>query len=232
MALFLLYKIDKRKTFMRNLIIIINLSIIIAITTIFTQSERLQASLGESISEVSQAGSVSPAEISSEISSAIRSTFPSKSKETTEETSAKASNKVVSSFLSDMILARMVDLEAGKTATQRGTFRPLKDFGALVAEDHQKMLEDLRKIALKKDIAVPQWISPERATGLNALREVHGKTFDKKFLKSTISDLKRDAKILKNATESSDADIQVFATRYLPVMESHLTQAKALKKKL
>ena len=211
---------------MRNLIIIINLSIIIAITTIFTQSERLQASIGE----VSQAGSVSPAEISSEISSAIRSTFPSK--ETEAENSARVASKAVSSFLSDMTAARMVNLEEGKTATQRGTFRPLKDFGASIAEDHQKMLEDLRKIAAKKDIAVAQWISPDRATDLNALREVHGKTFDKKFLKIIIGDLKRDAKILKNATESPDAEIQVFATRYLPVVENHLARAKALKKTL
>lgn len=215
---------------MRNLIIIINLSIIIAITTIFTQADRFE----EAGAEMTQAGSVSPTEkISSEISSAIRSTFPVKDKsEKPEEKSEKVADKALTTFLSDMVVRRMVELEEGKTASQRATFRPLKDFGALVAEDHQKMLDDLKKIAAKKGVAVPEWISPDRAAGLNALREVHGKPFDKKFLKTMINDLKRDAKILKDATVSSDADIQVFATKYLPVVESHLAKARTLKKSL
>lgn len=211
---------------MRNLIIIINLSIIIAITTIFTQADRSE----ENGSEITQVGSVSPAEISSDISSAIRSTFPAK--ENSADKNVKIADKAVASFLSDMVVRRMIEREEGKTASQRATFRSLKDFGALVAEDHQKMLGDLKKIASKKSVAVPEWISPDRAEGLNALREVHGKSFDKRFLKSMLSNLKRDAKILKSATESSDADIQVFATKYLPVVEKHLAKAKALKKSL
>src|SRR5690554_2564329 len=120
---------------MRNLIIIINLSIIIAITTIFTQADRFE----EAGAEMTQAGSVSPTEkISSEISSAIRSTFPVKDKsEKPEEKSEKVADKALTTFLSDMVVRRMVELEEGKTASQRATFRPLKDFGALVAEDHQ-----------------------------------------------------------------------------------------------
>ena len=212
---------------MRNLIILINLSIIIAITSIFTQSEKAE-SKEETKGGVSQASSLSTTDISSEIGSAIRSTFP-KDEVAAEETNA---DKAIASFLTEMAESRMIHVEGGKTASQRATSRPLKDFGALINSDHLRMLDDLKKIANKKTVKTPEWIRGEEASALNDLRAVHGKAFDKKYVKVMMSDLKRDVKVLRRATESPDADIQVFATKYLPLMEGHLAKAKALKKSL
>jgi putative membrane protein len=211
---------------MRNLIIIINLSIIIAITTIFTQSDNTT----KNNSEVTEAGSLSTSDISKEIGSAIRSNFPKDEPSSLSE-KLNADEEVVT-FLLKMTEARLADVEGGKTASQRATSRALKDFGSLVVKDQTNMLEALKAIASKKQISVPEWLGPSKASSLDNLREVHGKTFDKKYIRGMISDLKRDVKILRNATESSDADIQVFATLYLPVLESHLESAKALKRSL
>ncbi|HYI78569.1 MAG TPA: DUF4142 domain-containing protein, partial [Chryseolinea sp.] len=65
--------------------------------------------------------------------------------------------------------------------------------------------------------------------GLTDLKEVHGKSFDKKFIRMMIIDHKRDLKKFEKATRSTDADIQVFATKYLPYVQSHLQKIKALK---
>ena len=70
----------------------------------------------------------------------------------------------------------------------------------------------------------------ENADDLEDLRKAHGKAFDKKFIRMMIIDHKRDIVKLEKATRSNDADVQVFATKYLPVVEGHLVKIKALKK--
>ncbi len=42
-------------------------------------------------------------------------------------------------------------------------------------------------------------------------------------------DHKRDVKKFERATRSRDADVQVFATRYLPYVQSHLERIRGLK---
>jgi putative membrane protein len=73
-------------------------------------------------------------------------------------------------------------------------------------------------------------LGTDKAEGLNDLRKVHGKSFDKKFIKMMIIDHNRDIKKLERAVLYGDPDIQVFATKYLPIVQSHLDQIKALKK--
>jgi hypothetical protein len=43
-------------------------------------------------------------------------------------------------------------------------------------------------------------------------------------------DQKKYARDFERAAQSNDPDIQVFATKYLPVVQSHLVQIKSMKK--
>ena len=98
-----------------------------------------------------------------------------------------------------------------------------------MVNDQTEMLHEIKKLAALKNIKVPDELGPEKAEGLRELKEVHGKSFDKKFIKMMIIDHKRDVKKFERATRSADADVQVFATKYLPYVQSHLDKIKALK---
>jgi putative membrane protein len=202
---------------MKNLITIINLSIIIGITTIFTQSDKLASQGDEQMKRSVKA-------VNAETSAL---TSPSKN-----STSLTSANDETTEFLYEMTEARLMDLEEGKTAAQRGTTRALKDYGVLMVKDQTEMLKDLKKIAEGKHIQVPLLVGEEKRQGLEDLRKVHGKDFDKKFIKMMINDHKRDVRKFEAATHSNDADLQVFATKYLPIVEAHLIKIKALKKDL
>lgn len=201
---------------MRNLLIIINLSIIIGITTILTQSDKMVA-LSESRAKRSEV-----------VSAGIKKPAPNATYE--KISSLPAVDDEVQDFLKEMAEARMIDLEQGNTASQRATTRPLKDYGILMVRDQTEMLKQLQAIAKRKQVSIPFSVGPDKAGDLSELKELHGKNFDKKFIRMMINDHKSDLKKLQRAIRSDDADVKVFATRYLPMVEAHLDKIKALKK--
>ena len=201
---------------MKNLITIINLCILIGITTILTQSDKLSQT--ENSHQKESKALPYPREV------AIKSEFPPKENRSTN------ADAIVAEHLQLLTDGRLLDLEEGKTALQRSTTRQLKDYGALMVKDQTNMLIDLKKIAERKQVSLPTWLSREKADELSDLKSVHGKAFDEKFMKMMILDHKRDIKLLEKASLTGDADMQVFATKYLPVVKSHLDKIKALKK--
>jgi putative membrane protein len=200
---------------MKNLIILINITIIIGIAVIFTGPEGLKP-------EGHKQGDERLAEVRTQIRNTRHSDFPVLSKDS-------ETDEFVTAFITEMAEARLMDLEEGKIAQQRSTTKDLKSYGTLMVNDQTEMLREIKKLAALKQIALPSGLGPDKSEGLRDLKEVHGRSFDKKFIKMMIIDHKRDVKKFERATRSSDADVQVFATKYLPYVQSHLERIRALK---
>ena len=209
---------------MKNFITIINLCIIFGITTMVTRMDKISKELTNTPVEENKI--VSPR-------NSVKKNKP-KVKEAnvsfTSVASAEPVDESVSDFIKEMSQARMLDLEEGKIAAQRCTSKNLKQYGSLMVDDQNKMLEDLKKLATLKDVSIDNALSPDRSEELNNLKGMHGRSFDKKFVKMMTNDHKRDVRIFREATLSQDADVQVFATKYLPVIESHLAKITSLRR--
>ena len=201
---------------MKNIIILINIAIVAGIVTIFTDPESSEPADAKRNNDI--------VEVSSQLRPAAQSNFLI----STDNRNAP-SDEFVTEFITDIAEARMMDLEEGKIAQQRSTTRDLKSYGALMVNDQTEMLNELRTLATLKGVELPSSLGEYKEKGLNDLKEVHGKSFDKKFIRMMIIDHKRDLKKFEKATRSTDADIQVFATKYLPYVQSHLQKIKALK---
>ena len=201
---------------MKNIIILINIAIVAGIVTIFTDPESSEPADAKRNNDI--------VEVSSQLRPAAQSNFLV----STDNRNA-SSDEFVTEFITDIAEARMMDLEEGKIAQQRSTTKDLKSYGALMVNDQTEMLNDLKKLAALKGVVLPSSLGEYKEKGLTDLKEVHGKSFDKKFIRMMIIDHKRDLKKFEKATRSTDADIQVFATKYLPYIQSHLQKIKALK---
>ncbi len=201
---------------MKNLIIFINLIMIFAVTAIFSPTKK------GAKNDVVRATPVS-------MGNPAQSSF--------NEKVAKPYHKfmvdeIVSEFLIESVEARLMDMEEGKVALQRSTSKSLKEYGAAMLKDQSRMLEELKILAQRKQVKLPVSLSEQKAEGLKDLTSLHGKSFDKKFVKMMIADHKRDVKKFERAARSNDADIKLFATKYLPVVQSHWDKIRALKKKI
>ena len=202
---------------MKNLIILINIGIIIGIVTIFTDNE-------SSKTDVSM-NSGNFAVDAAKKNKVVSSDFTALSKDSDTKSGV---DEFVNEFITEMAETRLKNLEEGKIAQQKSTTKELKSYGTLMVNDQTEMLQEIKKLAARKNVSVPSTLGPDKAEGLKALKDVHGKSFDKKFIKMMIIDHKRDVKKLERATRSSDADVQVFATRYLPYVQSHLQRIRSL----
>jgi putative membrane protein len=209
---------------MKNLITLINLCIIFGVTTIVARLDKISEELTDPVSEATTTVSAPSRNITkTKKSEATKSNF-------TVLATMEPVDQSVADFIKEMTQARMLDLEGGKIAAQRCTSKNLKQYGSLMEDDQGKMLDELRKLAALKKVSLDKSLSPARSEQLQNLMNLHGKSFDKKFVKMMTNDHKRDARIFREATRYQDADIQVFATKYLPVIESHLEKITTIKK--
>jgi putative membrane protein len=208
---------------MKNFIILLNIAIILWVTSIFSVDRS-----GENTNTENQVQSKAHLVAGIGIDSKKADHSPGKSKVPTNP----VLDPEVSDFVREVSEARIMDIEQGKIAQQRGTSRTVKDYGTLMVNDQTKMLEDLRKIAVKKGLTMATSLGEDKSSGLRLrdLKDEHGKDFDDKFTKMMAIDHKRDVKIFEEAVLSTDPDIQVFATKYLPLVKSHLDKIKSIRK--
>ena len=217
---------------MRNFITIINLAILFAITSIFSRYDKSQedtASKNDSKAEAKVVVSSEQKDMTT-----VQSNFTLWPTQWTGDEKTKKKNENASeelaTFLREMADASITERDQGKLAAQRATKRLLKDYGARMSNDQSAMLLDLTTLAAQKNILLAKDLKDDKTAGLHAFKNVHGVSFDRRFISMKIKDHKKAVKKLERATLSTYPDIQVFATKYLPVLQAHLNQIKALKK--
>jgi putative membrane protein len=127
----------------------------------------------------------------------------------------------------------MAEVQMGKLAADKGTDSDVKSFGQKMVDDHSKANDELKSLAAKKGIALPQDLSKKHKSTQDKLSKLSGAKFDKAYMKDMVDDHEKDVKAFrKQAKEGSDADIKAFAEKTLPTLESHLDLAKSTYKKL
>lgn len=142
----------------------------------------------------------------------------------------KLTNRDVASFLVKLADARMMDSQEGWLAAEKGSSMEVKSYGKLMMKDQEELLSEIKKLAKKKNVALPPTIGHKKERGRNNLADEGDKDFDRKFIKMMTIDHERDVKLFRKATESKDADVRAFAKRYLPMIESHLEKIQAMAK--
>ena len=124
----------------------------------------------------------------------------------------------------------MFEIEAARLAQQRADSRAVKSYAAQMLEQHRAIDKELRTLAQRKQVTLPDQPSePDRST-LEQLRNRSGADFDVVYAKRAAV----DAHVMANrlyetaARESEDPQVRDFATRVLPVVTQHLAMSREL----
>src|SRR5688572_26562721 len=75
----------------------------------------------------------------------------------------------ISKFMTEAADARMMDIEEGKLALEKGTNDLVKNYAQQLITDNTKLLKELRTLAAQKNIVLPSTLGNEKADGLNDL---------------------------------------------------------------
>lgn len=156
-----------------------------------------------------------------------------KSKDTSTHANALTTNTDDAKFAVEAANGGMAEVEMGKVAEQKATNPRVKKFAEMMVMDHSKANEELMSLAKVKNITLPKTCGPDEQKTINDLSKKSAKDFDKDYVDEMVSDHKKDVKKFQDAIkDAKDPDIKAFATKTLPVLQTHLDSINAIKKSM
>lgn len=150
------------------------------------------------------------------------------------ESNLKSSDMVSDAqFLVEAMSFSILEHKLAQLASERGYAAAVQFYGQKVVKDHEKMNEQLKKLASANDIKVPAQMSEGHKQKYDKVAEASRSDFDKQFI-STIEDIyESHINLFKQfATSATDDDIRAFAAKNLGLVRSNEEEADALEEKL
>jgi len=146
-----------------------------------------------------------------------------------QENSGKANGKDAA-FIKKAADGGMAEVELGRVATQNGQRDDVKQFGKQMVSDHGRANDNLKSVASKLNVTVPDKLSTKHQTKLDKLSKTSGAAFDSAYITEMVADHEKDiAEFEKARSEVSNEDLKKFIDETIPVMKEHLEMAKKMK---
>ena len=92
------------------------------------------------------------------------------------------------SFVRDMAIANMAEVELAKLVPERSTDDEVKKFAQLMIDDHTSSLNSLKAIATQHNIPVPTELDPRHTRLRDKLAKWHGNEFERNYMDAMIDE--------------------------------------------
>jgi len=133
------------------------------------------------------------------------------------------------SAMKQVAQANINEVEVGKIAQAKAQSPDVKKFGEKMVQDHGKMLEDLKALAKKKDVALPDKVAAKEFAQTKLMERKSGAEFDKEFMEHMVKDHEKDLKDVQQiADKAKDPDFKAALQKAMPVIREHLRLAQRL----
>jgi putative membrane protein len=127
----------------------------------------------------------------------------------------------------------MAEVKLGQLAVQKASNPGVKSFGQRMVDDHSKANEQLKSIAGKDSMTLPNTLGAKDQELYNKLSTLSGGEFDRAYMKAMVKDHEEDIKeFQKEASKGTNPGIKNFASTTLPTLQEHLQMAKSTEQKL
>jgi len=125
----------------------------------------------------------------------------------------------------------MTEVKLGGIAQDKGMNKRVKEFGAMMTRDHLKAGDELKGLARRKNVTLPENVGEDHQKKIDDLSKKTGKDFDRAYIdmmvdghQSTVSDFE------KASNNTKDPDVKSWVDKTLPTLKMHLDSAKAIQK--
>lgn len=125
----------------------------------------------------------------------------------------------------------MAEVVFGKLALEKSNNAKVKDFANMMVTDHSKVNDELKALAKKLNITLPDSIASDESKTRDDLAKKSGADFDKAYVQDMVDDHKKDVKAFEDAAKNcKDSDLKAFAAKTLPTLRMHLEAIDKVKK--
>jgi putative membrane protein len=127
----------------------------------------------------------------------------------------------------------MAEVEMGKMAEKQASDERVKQFGKRMIDDHGKDLQNIKQLAGRKNLALPDSPDKDQRKEADKLAKMSGTDFDKEYVKYEAKDHKEDVEESgKTMKKTKDADVKAFATASYQTVSQHKKIADDLQAQL
>ncbi len=151
-------------------------------------------------------------------------------KATTQQRPAAATQQLAQEdleFATKAAQGGLKEVKFGELAQQQAARDEVKQFGQRMVADHGKANDQLKQLAQKKGVELPQQLSNEDQEKYAELQEKSGADFDQAYTDEMVSDHEKDvAEFEQYVDEGKDPDLTSFAGQTLPTLKEHLRLAQ------
>ena len=117
----------------------------------------------------------------------------------------------------------MTEIALSQIAQSKALNSKVKDFANMMVTQHTAAGDDLKAIAIKKNITLPDSVSNDSKKAIDELAKKSATDFDKAYISKMIDDHKGAEKLFEDACKNlKDPDLKAFAVKTLPVIQKHL----------
>lgn len=131
-------------------------------------------------------------------------------------------------FIQSAIGINLAEIAAGELAESKGESPQVKEFGAMLVEDHTKGKADAVALAGKMSVQIPGAPSVEAQAAYQKLSSLTGAAFDHAFAAEMVGGHEKAIAFFTEQTNSGDAAIAAYAKETLPTLQKHLEMARSL----
>lgn len=136
-------------------------------------------------------------------------------------------------FATTAAISGLAEVEFSKLAATKTTNTQLKSFANMMITDHGKVNEELKTLAMSKNISLPNALDDDHQKKWNDLNSKNGKDFDKKYADLMVDDHQKAFDLMeKQAKDGVDSELKALAAKTAPIVKSHLESIKKIKNSL
>jgi len=133
------------------------------------------------------------------------------------------------SFMQQAAASDLFETTTGQMAAQKGTMPEIRAFGEMLVRDHTMSSSELMTLASQKGVTISATLPADKAARVTTLNAATGTTFDRQFALMQVQAHQEAIDLYEKADRDiTDAEVQAFIDKTLPVLRMHLDEAEDL----
>ena len=139
----------------------------------------------------------------------------------------EAQKQEVSKFIIEAANSNLAAIHLGKMAIEKATSREVKEFAKNMLDEHNKINEDLQRMAEKNNVTYPTTPTDKDQDMVRELSKEIGYDFDKKFMKKMVEAHKNQVDMFEKASKDlENIELKNYASNTLPTLRNNLMKAE------
>ncbi|RZL09453.1 MAG: DUF4142 domain-containing protein [Pedobacter sp.] len=139
----------------------------------------------------------------------------------TNETNESKIDDDGTAFMKEAALGSSMEIELGKYAMQNSQNDKVKEFAAKMVADHTIAKSDLLKIGQSSGILLPTEYPADVKAHMEEMMKLKGSAFDDHYVNMMVKDHAKTITLFKTAESLKDDALKDYATKTLPVLQTH-----------